>query len=405
MTRRSDVVVVGSGPAGWAMAHACSSAGLATVVVAPRPDAAWVPTYGLWADQLVALPAGAASSGPVTAWAAGRRLARSYAILDNASVQAAFGAVRVERVADVVTGARLDRDGVMVTLRHGEPLTGRVVVDASGHRRVLTGGPVHGPRAEQTAYGLVLPASVAAPLVSPGEAVFMSWGRGEGWPTFLYAVPLPGGRTLLEETSLARRPGLPLEVLRARLHARLAAAGIDPADAIGDERVRFTVDLPAPRPSPGVVGFGVAGALMHPATGYSVGDAFLTAPAVAEALAATLDHGPETAARAARAVVRPPAARAVDALRRWGLHTLLGMRADRVPAFFDAFFDLSPDLQLAYLSGRTDLPGTARAMAALFGGASWGVRGAMLAAQVSAAGVGGASDSPPPAAGASTPGC
>ena len=75
----------------------------------------------------------------------------------------------------------------------------------------------------------------------------MDWrpDHGEpGWPTFLYAVPLGGGAVLLEETSLARRPGLPLPVLRRRLHARLARHGITaPADA-RVERVRFPVDRP-----------------------------------------------------------------------------------------------------------------------------------------------------------------
>jgi lycopene beta-cyclase len=380
---RADVVVVGSGPAGWSMAHACNAAGLETVVVAPRPDAAWHATYGLWADQLTALPAGAGGSGPLMARAAGRRLARPYAVLDNASVLAALRVPAVRSVPGVVMGAHVAGGDVVVTLRSGDRLRGRVVVDATGHRQVLGDCPARGPRAEQTAYGLILPAGATTRLVPAGEAVFMSWSRGPGWPTFLYAVPLAGGRVLLEETSLARRPGLPLDELRSRLHARLDAAGIPTSAAIGEERVRFAVDLPVPQARPGVVGFGVAGGMMHPATGYSVGDSFVTAPAVADALAATIVEGPRAAAHAARAAIWPPAARAVRALRVWGLRTVLGMRQDRVPDFFDAFFALSPDLQLAYLSGRADPAGTMSAMASIFATTSWSVRRAMLGAQTS----------------------
>ena len=84
---------------------------------------------------------------------------------------------------------------------------------------------------------MIVDEATAAPVVAPGEALFMDWSAphggsrapGDGWPTFLYAVPLGGGRVLLEETSLARRPGLPTAQLRDRLSARLARHGVDTA--------------------------------------------------------------------------------------------------------------------------------------------------------------------------------
>src|SRR3954453_16148886 len=154
-----------------------------------------------------------------------------------------------------------------------------MVGDATGPRPGRDGRPA----AEQTAYGLVVDEGVAAPLVAPGEALFMDWrqehGRpGAAWPTFLYAVPLGGGRVLLEEPSLARRPGLPLSELRERLRARLAHRGVHPPADAGEERVRFPVEGPigttlAPGPA-----FGAAGALVHPATGFSVATALRLAP-------------------------------------------------------------------------------------------------------------------------------
>ncbi len=141
---------------------------------------------------------------------------------------------------------------------------------------------------------------------------------------------------------------------------------------LGVERVRFAVDVPVVGGRrPGVVAFGVAAGMMHPATGYSVGETLATAPAVAAAIAADLHRDP---ARAAHAAIWSPAARTVRRLREWGLRALLALPPDRVPEFFDTFFALPPEPQRAYLSGRDDLRGTAAAMSAVFGAAPWGLR-------------------------------
>ena len=374
-----DVVVVGAGPAGWAVADQCARRGLDALVVAPDPFATWRATYGLWADQCAYLPAGSQVVTPSAVWAEGRRLARGYRMLDNASVLAAFRRGPARAVSGHVRDVSEGPDGVFtVAVTDGPPVRCRVVVDASGQRRLLSGGRPPGSRAEQTAYGVIVPSSAAASVVAPGEAVFMRWARGDvvGDPSFLYAVPLPGDRTLLEETSLARRPGLPLPELRERLAHRLAVAGV-PVGQAEVERVRFAVDLPLPRRRHGVVAFGAAAAMIHPATGYSVGDALALAPAVASALADELPRGGVAAARAASSVVWSPPARVVRRLRLAGLRSLLTLPPARVPEFFAAFFGLPPALQRAYLSGRADVPGTTAAMTALFLAAPPGLRSAM----------------------------
>ncbi|SDC14601.1 FAD-dependent oxidoreductase [Actinokineospora iranica] len=361
-----DVVVIGAGPAGWAVADACARRGLDVLVVDRDPYAAWPATYGLWDDQRAALPTGARTVQASAVRAAGRTLARGYAVLDNASVLAAFARGPVQVRADQVVGAEFGARGATVALASGGRVACRVVVDASGARRVVSGGPPLGLRVEQTAYGMVLPATAVGRLVAPGEAVFMDWSAP---PTFLYAVPLPGDRVLVEETSLARRPGLGFAELRARLAARLGSA----VAPLAVERVRFALDIgPTPLWHRGSVPFGAAAGMVHPATGYSVGDALATAPKVAEAIAAT--RGARAAAAAARAAVWPPAARAVHVLRQRGLRALLALPPDRTPAFFDAFFALPDDLQRAYLSGREDVRGTAAAMAALFRSSPWEIR-------------------------------
>ena len=218
-----------------------------------------------------------------------------------------------------------------------------------------------GVAAEQTAYGVVVDGATAAALVEPGSALFMDWRQdhGEGgWPTFLYAVPLGGDAVLLEETSLARRPGLALPVLRRRLLARLAHHGITPPADAPVERVRFPVDDPRHN-APGVLGFGAAAPLIHPATGFSVADALRLAPAVADAL---VDGGLQAAQR----LLWSPRARAVHRLRRIGLEAVLRMPPEAVPDFFETFFALPARHQQTYLSGRDDLTGMLTTMGALF---------------------------------------
>jgi lycopene beta-cyclase len=373
----ADVIVVGAGPAGWAVAYHCADRGLSTALVAPRPRALWPATYGLWADQCHALPPGSTYTSASRVWAGRRRLGRGYAVLDNASVLAAFGRSEVRVLPDSVLSAAHGPHGTTLVLRSGRRVRCGVAVDASGRRRVLS-GRLREPRVEQSAHGVIVPASVAEPLVMPGDAVFMRWADDHRhWPTFLYAVPLPENHVLLEETSLASRPGLPLATLRARLTHRMTAAGVPVDQAVGTERVRFALDVPLPVRRPGVVAFGVAGGLMHSATGYSVGDALLTAPLVADTVAAELPRGGDAAARAAHAVIWTPAARAVRRLRLWGLRMLLTLPPERVPEFFDAFFTLPDDLLRAYLSGRDDLAGTLAAMTATFRSAPWRTRARM----------------------------
>jgi lycopene beta-cyclase len=336
-----DVVVVGGGPAGWALASACARRGLAVTLVAPGHG--WRATYGMWADEVSVLPPGARWV-TTRVRGGGRWLPREYAVLDNESVLAACAHPGIE----VVRARATALTATSATLTTGEARHG-VVFDATGARR---GG------VEQTAYGVVVP--------GPHDAVFMDWRQpADGPATFLYAIPLPDGQVLLEETSLARDPGLGFAELRDRLHARVGAVS-GPV-----ERVRFPVDVPPPSGwARGAIPFGAAAGLVHPATGFSVADTFRLAPAVAD----TIERGQ----RAVRRVIWPWRARLVYRLRLRGLATLLSLSPAEHEEFFDLFFALPTRHQRAYLSGRTDPAGTAAAMAALFRAAPAHLRRKMI---------------------------
>ncbi|MEU6699457.1 lycopene cyclase family protein [Pseudonocardia sp. NPDC046786] len=422
-----DVLVLGGGPAGRALAGACAGHGLRTALADPAPDRPWAATYCAWPEELPAdLPGSAVAARPraraVLPGGAARDLG-AYAVLDTARLRdhldSRLGAVTVLTGRADAGDVRRTGDRYRVALRSagggsggpvgtgtgsGDPagtgsggaaaigstgaavpvVDAALVVDATGAPSRLR--PPAGPATEQTAYGVVVGEDAARPVVAPGEAVFMDWHSPApapapgwtDWPTFLYAVPYGDGTVLLEETSLARRPGLPLAELRERLAARLAGLGVPvPGDA-PVERVRFPVDSPRAAAHP--VPFGAATPLVHPATGFSVAPALQLAPAVAAVLARRLPDGPDAAAAAVAALLWSPSARMVHRLRRHGLRTVLDLPARLVPGFFDAFF--AGRTGRAFLTGRDDLGGTLAGMADVFRAAPAPVKGHMLRSAV-----------------------
>jgi lycopene beta-cyclase len=326
----------------------------------------------MWSDELPPwLPAGV-----IGVRAEGIAIARTRHRLDREYVVLDTPALRLH------LDARLAEAGVRVIRGRGLPgsLPGsRLVIDAGGAAQPLNRGgrrSTAGVAAEQTAFGLMLPPEAAAPVLGDGQAVFMDWRPvpgARGWPTFLYALPLPDGRVLLEETSLARRPGLPISALEARLRARLAAHRITVPAGAGREVVRFRLDAPRHR-APGVLGFGAAAPLTHPATGYQLATALRSAPVVAAAIAGSWARGPAAALAAARSALWSPAAHATHWLRRRGLESLLRMPAAQVPDFFEGFFTLPSAVRDAYLDGRDRPAATLGAMAGMFMTTPWPVR-------------------------------
>ncbi|HEX7307507.1 lycopene cyclase family protein [Lentzea sp.] len=301
-----DVLVIGGGPAGRALARACAQEGLDTAIVDRQPERVWTATYGSWADELPHGTPTKVTSKVVRVYAREEHLIpREYVILDNA---------RLHALPDTVTVLQ-------------RPTDARYTFNATGARK---------GRAEQTAVGTIIESDCT-------ETTLMDWRNGD---TFLYTVPLGDNRVLVEETCLAGRPATPLDELRRRLHARLAPG-------TQEERVRFPLDAPK---ADGLA-FGASAGFIHPATGYSVATSLTLAPKVAQAVKAGEDP---------QRVIWSKKARIVHAMRRRGLEVLLRMDADETRDFFEVFFQLDANHQRAYLSGREDVKGMVTAMTALF---------------------------------------
>jgi len=359
-----DVLVLGAGPAGRAAAAACARAGLRVELVAPDPDAAWPQTYGAWLDELAA--AGAADTAAHhwdtvvvrTVGSAFQPLGRTYALVDNPRLRATLtGDVVVGQTAGRARRLDVAPSGVRVTLADGRRLTARAVVDATGHpaafgHRAATG------LAHQTAYGVV--ARFDRPPVAPGTMCLMDFDATPfddgGPPTFLYAMDLGNDRWFTEETSLAARPPVPLDLLERRLRHRLAVRGCMPTNVTHTERCVFAMNPPLPPAGPAIA-FGAAAAMIHPATGYHVAEALRRAPLLARAVRDAIADGapPGVVAQAGHRAVWTSADHRRDALYRLGLDVLLSLDTPDTQAFFDGFFSLPPRDWRGYVS-RTASP-------------------------------------------------
>ncbi|WP_331714255.1 lycopene cyclase family protein [Auraticoccus cholistanensis] len=350
----ADVVVLGLGPSGRALASRLARRGLEVVACDPAPDRRWTPTYAAWADELPSwLEPGAVSTRfrPRVRTRTERVLEREYVVLSTARLQDSLRLDGVTVLAQRAVSATAER----VRLADGTELRARYVLDARG-------ASLDPARAQQTAVGVVVSRASAERVL--GGSWLMDWrpdhGAAPGAPaSFLYAVALDEQDTLLEETCLVGRPALGMRELRQRLETRLAGRGIVLSGYERVEHVRFSVEPEPGADEPGgPVAFGARGGLMHPATGYSVAVSLREAETVATAVAAGGDP---------RRALWPAPARAARRLRQAGLRTLLSLSPAGTVAFFEAFFDLPVELQRGYLSERADPARTLRAMATMAG--------------------------------------
>ncbi|WP_019585057.1 lycopene cyclase family protein [Deinococcus apachensis] len=382
----TDVLVVGGGPAGVALAAELAGNGLRVRLVAPHPPRPFPPTYGAWQDELPGWTLGYLAE----VWTDVRvytgqepiPLLRPYALLDNARL---LGALLVRAgegltwTVGTVRGAEQVGEGWEIHGTGGEIWRAHVVVDAGGHAGSLI-RPCHiGGAALQTAFGLV--AHFDRPPAPPGGMVWMDYRSPHlsahevrEAPTFLYAMHLGGSRYLVEETSLIARPGLPRALLERRLYARLAALGTPPREVEAEEWVAFPMNAAAPCPGP-LLAFGSAAGLVHPVSGFQVAGALQDAPVIARKMAQALAHqGPAAAVRVGWEALWPPERRAAREVALLGVDALLGMPGEQLPTFFKAFFRLPAREWHAFLAHRTDAGTLARTMLRVFAGAPNSVR-------------------------------
>ncbi len=362
MRKVYDIGVLGSGPAALAVAAACARAGASVTVLAPQPDAPWVSNYCAWQDELPPNLGRHVEQRWRRALVATdhgeHHLERSYVKLDSHALREAFRedllCGRARFVADLATSITHGPEISTIHTAGGATERVRVVIDGSGARSPFVKRPKRRDPAFQVAYGLLLHAP--AHQFELDRAVLMDFrpaaaGQG-GPPTFLYALPIGEDRLFLEETSLVNRPGVPMALLRSRLETRLQTLGLSRAPQLDEEQCRIAMGLALPAREQGVVPFGAAASMVHPATGYSVAHALRKAEPVAQAVVNALRaDGHSAAIDAGNRTVWPAADRAAWELYGLGLESLLNMDARRTSAFFDGFFDLPQADWSGFLGG------------------------------------------------------
>lgn len=389
-----DVAVAGAGPAGWAVATAMAELGLRTACIAPRPDAPWPNTYGVWVDELeaIGLESAIAHRWPqaevVLPRGGSLPLDRPYGLVDNARLRSllsrrgAGGTLRVveDRVGAVesLASRQAEGSGRLLRMEAGPPLAARIVIDATGHGAL--GGLVKSssPRvAAQVAFGRTLHGRHPFPEERMVLMDFTPHASDEGGPpSFLYAMPLGPDRIFVEETVLVARPPPPFELLEGRLDARLGRLGIDLPHSPEIERVYIPMGVPVASAG-GVIPFGAAAGMVHPATGYMLAIALAAAGRLARGVARALSvHGSDldAAYRVAREALWSE-----DRVRMWawyriGMEVLLRMNRAELGGFLSAFFAVSPDRWSRYLSANGSAEDVETTMARVFARAAPGTK-------------------------------
>ena len=391
--RAHDVVIVGDGPAGSALARATTEAGLDVLLVGD--DADWTATYGTWVDELasaVILDGADVTAGvplDVEVWTdRHHRLDRPYALLDNSALRTVLRrdvAVLTARVETVEAGP----DRHCVVLGSGDVIEARLVIDATGWPPAFA-KETHGDElpAWQTAFGVVLPEPPPGDLGRPTLMDFRDPPRTPAGPrrnraatTFAYSLPVADG-WLVEETVLAARPAIEPVALVGRLAARLHLEPDTMLDrAVRTEYVRIPMGSARPRRDQPIVAFGAAAGYINPTSGYSVVHSIQHAPAVAGAISAALDARPQTHVGDALQVwnaVWPIGQRRTRILHSYGLDVLGNLDAPAVREFFGAFFDLATPAWSTYMRADAGPAAVSRVMAGLFRAAPWPTRRRLL---------------------------
>jgi lycopene cyclase-like protein len=357
-----DVLVIGAGPAGLAVAKACAQNDLSVTVVAPDFDQLWGQNFGVWEDELAQSDYTdlfeATWSSP-SLWFDNEKLVlnRRYGLLSTAKLQARLLAdieqAGVARISGVVETITHQDSHATVHLENEKAINAKVVIDASGGKSPFVLRKSKFKQAFQMAYGLWI--EVKKHPFSENEMTLMDFRQVPGFsphtPSFLYALPISETRLFVEETSLAGRPAMSFDDLKSRLELRLAHLGLKVEKVHSEENCRIPMGLPLPRKNQRLLAYGVAASMVHPASGYQIARALTEAPKIGNVLANELKTStPAAAVQAGWEIIWPKPRVHSWELYTFGMNFLTKLNNTKTQAFFKAFFSLKEEDLQAYLS-------------------------------------------------------
>ncbi|XP_061359741.1 lycopene epsilon cyclase, chloroplastic isoform X1 [Gastrolobium bilobum] len=307
-----DLVVIGCGPAGLALAAESGKLGLKVGLIGP--DLPFTNNYGVWEDEFKGLGLEGCiehvwkdtivyldNKDPILIGRSYGRVSRHllHEELLRRCVESGVSYLnsRVERIVEASNGHS------HVVCEYDIVVPSRLVTVASGAASgKLLQYEVGGPKVSvQTAYGVEV--EVENNPYDPSLMVFMDYRDymkqnvqclEANYPTFLYAMPMSRTRVFFEETCLVSKDAMPFDLLKKKLFSRLNTMGIRITKTYEEEWSYIPVGGSLPNTEQKNLAFGAAASMVHPATGYSVVRSLSEAPKYASAIASILKEGRET---------------------------------------------------------------------------------------------------------------
>ncbi|CAN1340237.1 Lycopene epsilon cyclase, chloroplastic [Linum perenne] len=363
-----DLVVIGCGPAGLALAAESAKLGLNVGLIGP--DLPFTNNYGVWEDEFNDLGLAGCiehvwkdtivyldEDDPVMVGRAYGRVNRDllHEELLRRCVESGVSYLnsKVESIDEATNGHRrvVCEDNVLVQCRLASVASGA----ASGK---LLQYEVGGPRVcVQTAYGVEV--EVENNPYDPSLMVFMDYRNytkqnssslEAQYPTFLYAMSMSPTRVFFEETCLASKDAMPFDLLKRKLMSRLETMGIRILRTYEEEWSYIPVGGSLPNTEQKNLAFGAAASMVHPATGYSVVRSLSEAPSYALVIANILRNGQYEGNRNANIStqgmgheycfedVRPLERKRQRAFFLFGLALIVQLDIEGIRTFFRTFF-------------------------------------------------------------------
>ncbi|KAL0345080.1 UNVERIFIED_CONTAM: Lycopene epsilon cyclase, chloroplastic [Sesamum radiatum] len=373
-----DLVVIGCGPAGLALAAESARLGLSVGLIGP--DLPFTNNYGVWEDEFKDLGLERCiehvwrdtivyldDNDPIFIGRAYGRVSRHllHEELLKRCVESgvSYLSTKVERIIEASSGHRLvECEGnIVISCRLATVASGA----ASGK---LLEYEVGGPRVSvQTAYGVEV--EVENNPYDPGLMVFMDYRDyvkqkvnclEAQFPTFLYAMPMSPTRVFFEETCLASKDAMPFELLKKKLMSRLETMGVRIIRTYEEEWSIFPVGGSLPNTEQKNLAFGAAASMVHPATGYSVVRSLSEAPKYASVIANILKQSHMKNMLASSRISQNISMQAWNALwpmerKRqrafflFGLALILQLDIEGIRTFFQSFFRLPKWMSQGFL--------------------------------------------------------
>ncbi|MFS7916614.1 putative lycopene epsilon-cyclase [Helianthus anomalus] len=304
-----DLVVIGCGPAGLALAAESAKRGLNVGLIGP--DLPFTNNYGVWEDEFIGLGLEGCiehvwrdtvvyldDNDPILIGRAYGRVSRDllHEELLRRCVESgvSYLSSKVERITEAPNGQSLIECEGNITI----PCRLATVASGAASGKLLQ-YELGGPRVcVQTAYGVEV--EVESIPYDPSLMVFMDYrdytkhksqSLEAQYPTFLYVMPMSPTKVFFEETCLASKEAMPFELLKTKLMSRLKTMGIRITKTYEEEWSYIPVGGSLPNTEQKNLAFGAAASMVHPATGYSVVRSLSEAPNYAAVIAKILGQG------------------------------------------------------------------------------------------------------------------